>query len=207
MQATAPSIETRTLAGHLFVAPGCTLEYRIEYPHLPAYASLSRHYAAWAVCYVRSVGSHFLPVLRRLPEGARGERPHIEGRLEVALARPDLLSLCIELWEDFGFCHRTVGRHADLWRLPEERRLGLADLFHDPAAVRSLISAAVEREIAEAPPGRYHAGWRQAPRWFFLTERGLCVYFRPGDITAPNGGIPTFFIPYEKLRAYAKIPL
>ena len=207
MQQRIPIFEERTLTAQLPVHPGCTLEYHISYPVFGQFPALSARYAAWAARYADYIRQTYLPALRGLPRGCLGECPHIEGRFEVSYAGQGLLSVCVEVWEDLGLYHTALGRRADLWHLPDGRPMGLKDLFGDPAAVQKEITACIAAEIAAAPEGRYFGGWQRRPRWFFLTERGLCVFYRPGDITALSGGIPTFLSPWEKLRPYAKIPL
>jgi len=196
----------QTLEGVVTIGTGCTLDYAVAYPVFPAHAALSAVYAAHAArcrAGILALG----PTLRALPHGCLGPHLRIEHTFEVTYAAGGLLSLYFDRYEDLGLFRTGLGRWSEVRRLPEGRLLGLRDLMADPAAARQVIDRTIEAEIASAPPGQYFGTWRRSPRWFFLSERGLCVYYRPGDITARSGGIPTFLIPWDALRPYTKIPL
>ena len=207
MRRTEELYSSGTLEGQLEIGEGCVLELHIEYPQFPRFPALSARYAAQARALARQVGQREVSVLRQLPLGCLGEHLRVEERFEIGYMQNGLLSLYIDRYEDMGLYKTGLGRRSDLWHLPDGRPAGLEALFWDPKAVQKLLTERIAGEIKAAPPAVYYGGWQQQKRWFFLTERGLCVYYRPGDITAQSGGIPTFLIPWCDLRPYAKIPL
>ena len=189
------------------VREGCVLDLHLTYPEFFCHPALSARYRREAEDYLTYMTRLCRYTLSGLPAGALGNHLRAEYTYTVGWEREDLLSLYCDRYEDLGLFHTALGRRSDLWKLPEGRAIGREGLFCHPREAERRIAAYIAAEMEADLPGRWFGGWQRKPRWFFLTERGLCVYFRPGDIAAGAAGIPSFLIPWDVLAGCLNFPL
>ena len=198
----------RETGGEIALGPSCRLTYHLRYPFLPEQPSISRCYLQYVRLYEQRIHTRYLPDLQRMPGGSLAGDLTIEGSCEIMYAQNGLFSAFMDIYEDLGPYRRTLGRSSATWDLRSARQLGLAQLFRSPNAVRRIISGRIGLELAGGREGCYYpAPPARQPRQFYLSEGGLAVYFQPDTVAPASGGIPTFLIPWDDLRPYAKFPL
>ncbi|MBQ5760504.1 MAG: DUF3298 domain-containing protein [Clostridia bacterium] len=189
------------------VREGCVLDLHITYPMFPEQRELTALYRREAENYLAKLTDLCRTTLADLPMGALGPHLRAEQTYTIGWEREDFVSLYFDRYEDMGLYHTALGRRSDLWRMPEGRPMTMGELFRDPAQVRQRVEERIARVMADDPPGQWFGGWQRKRRWFFLTERGLCIYFRPGDIASGAAGIPLFLIPWSHLEGCLNFPL
>ncbi|MBR5283430.1 MAG: DUF3298 domain-containing protein [Clostridia bacterium] len=197
----------REIRRQIPVTEGCVLDFNLTYPELCHPSAVTVRYRLEAEGLLQRVIRLCRTTLPALPKGVLGERLRFEYSYTIGWEREDMLSLYFDCYEDLGLFHTGLGRRSEVWRLPEGRLMGNRELFRSSAEVRRRVNAHIEAEMSAAPTGHWFGGWQHKPRWFFLTERGLCVYFRPGDIAAGAAGIPVFLIPWSALEGCLNFPL
>ncbi len=122
---------------------------------------------------------------------------------ETALNCGGYLSLFRDRYEYTGGAHGSTVRSADTWRLQDGRRLPLPYFFSDGKdwreRVLSQILEQADRDMRKNP-GVYFDDYRDRietyfnPANFYLTPRGIAVFFQQYDIAPYSSGIVVFTI-------------
>ncbi len=110
----------------------------------------------------------------------------------------------------------VLTRFSDTYYLPEGRFLRLRDLFRPRAPYRKLLLSEITRQI-EQSLGKggafYYENYRRgvkkhfSPAQFYLQPKGLSIYYQQYTIAPYSMGLPTFFIPYERLENLLRFDL
>jgi len=118
------------------------------------------------------------------------------------------LSTYYEQYTYTGGAHGGTVRHSDNWDLSAGKRLRLKDLFPPGTNYRQLLLermfAIADRRMA-SDPHVYFEDYRSLmekyfdPESFYLTPRGLALYYQLYEIAPYLSGIVTFEIPYAEL--------
>lgn len=201
-----PAVEERHLEGTIKGGAGRSLSYSLTYPFVRGHGRISAYYAAAASSYAKNIQRRYKAPLYSLPEG----QYEINGGFEVAYSGGRLLSVYQDTYENIGPYRVSLSRASALWDLFRERKMSLGDIFRDPYALNVRVTKVIDRAIEEGrrdSPGSYF--YPHAPsRWgWYLTERGLAVYFQPETIAPQNGGLPLFFVPWEEIRDLARFEI
>lgn len=201
--------QTEVLAGELTgkadISNGATLEYRISYPVVPKSASISFFYRSNALKYQSLINSRYINELRRLPPGWGPLESKINGAFELMYNKNGIISIFIDTYEDMGMYRLTLGRTSATWHVRSGRRAELGQLFKNQQKLKNIIAEHIFKEVEESQiscPGSYYFDRRlfNRPWGYYLTDRGLAVYYQKGTVAPGNSGIPTFLISWDSLK-------
>ncbi len=116
-----------------------------------------------------------------------------------------VLSLYFDQYEYTGGAHGLTTRTSDTWDLLGSRKMELADFFPNRSDVKEFIIQTVIQQIeVQLAQGNamYFDDYKKLVEEsfkinnFYLTNKGLVIYFQVYDIAPFATGIPTFVIPY-----------
>lgn len=183
-------------------------------------AVLSRFYSCGAARYLKFVKKQMLPAAREcyVQSVRMGTAPRLfEARQTFqATYNAGLVSIYYDQYEYTGGAHGGTARFSDTYYLPEGRFLRLRDLFRPRVPYRKLLLSEITRQI-EQSLGRggafYYDNYRRgvkkhfSPAQFYLRPKGLSLYYQQYTIAPYSMGLPTFFIPYERLENLLRFDL
>ncbi|NLB28826.1 MAG: DUF3298 and DUF4163 domain-containing protein [Clostridiales bacterium] len=125
---------------------------------------------------------------------------------EVTCDESCVVSLYSDTYEFTGGAHGNTVRTSQTWRFPGGQRIAFASLFprgtHYRAALIARIVAVISRN-----PEPYFEDYKKlvaenfSSENFYLTPRGIAVYFQQYEIAPYSSGIPVFEFTYEALGA------
>ncbi|MEA4919593.1 MAG: DUF3298 domain-containing protein [Clostridiaceae bacterium] len=202
---TQTEVLTGELTGKADISNGATLEYSLSYPVVSKSRSISFFYRSNALKYQSLINSRYVNELRRLPPGWGPLESKINGTFEVMYNKNGLLSIFMDTYEDMGMYRLTLGRTSATWNVRSSRRSELNQLFKNQQMLNNIVSKHIFKEVEEsqnAYPGSYYFDKRlfKRPWGYYLTDRGLAVYYQKGTVAPGNSGIPTFLIPWDALK-------
>lgn len=201
-----PSVEERSIEGIIRAGEDRRLGYRLSYPYVRGYGGISSYYSSAAAVYAKYIQRRYKGPLYSLPSGEY----EIYGGFEVTYSGGRLLSIYQDTYENMGPYKVALGRSAAVWDLFRGRKLSLDELFSDPYALNVRVSKIIDRAVDEGrrdSPGSYFYVFSPSRWGWYLTERGLAVFFQPETIAPQNGGLPLFFVPWDDIRDLARFEL
>jgi len=196
------AVEEMALEGRLEAGTGRSLSYCLKYPFLHQQRRISNYYLSSARAYERVIKGRYARALYSAPAGEY----EVSGGFEVSYNKGRLLSVYMDTYENMGPYRTGLGRTSCVWDVYTSRKLDIGDLFRNPAQVRRIIAARIDEGIAEGQrqcSGSFYFGIRQVLWDWYLTERGLAVYFQPETIAPRNAGLPSFLVTWDKIGSYA----
>lgn len=117
------------------------------------------------------------------------------------------LSVYYDKYEFTGGAHGTTLRCSDTWNLQSGLRMKISDFFSPCVNFCDYVTGAVKAEIKrqiDCGEVSYFDDWEKLvnktfnQRSFYLTEKGVTVYFQQYDIAPYAAGIRNFCIPFEE---------
>ena len=120
-----------------------------------------------------------------------------------------MTSLYTDQYTYTGGAHGSTIRTSDTWDFSSGRYLTLADFYpHNPAyreGIFRILDQQVKAREKDSPStyfDDYQALIRSTfkPESFFVTPKGIVIYFQQYDIAPYSTGIPEFLIPFKKSR-------
>ncbi|HWT26326.1 MAG TPA: DUF3298 and DUF4163 domain-containing protein [Mobilitalea sp.] len=115
------------------------------------------------------------------------------------------VSLYFDQYEYAGGAHGLTYRYSDTWDLQRSKRISLHELFPDKTNDKENIIQSINQQIASDIVGgnnMYFDNYSDLvnenfkPNNFYLTKKGVNIYFQQYDIAPYAAGLPTFLIPY-----------
>lgn len=201
-----PAVEERSVEGIVRGGADRKLSYRVAYPFVRGRGRISAYYSSSAAAYVKNIGRRYKKPLYSLPVGEY----EINSGFEVTYSGGRLLSIYQDTYENIGAYRVSLSRTAAVWDLFGERKMSLENLFTDPYSLNVRVSRVIDRAVEEGrreSPGSYFY-YLPPTRWgWYLTERGLAVYFQPETIAPQNGGLPLFLVPWDEIRDLARFEI
>lgn len=129
------------------------------------------------------------------------------GQLDYTLTfnRDCTISLYMDEYTFTGGAHGSTVREGDSWNLQTGARMTLGQLFPNDPDYRNQIIAYIQQQIKDAmargegdyfedPPTLVAGAFD--PEQFYLTPRGVVIFFQQYDIAPYVMGIPEFLIPW-----------
>lgn len=119
--------------------------------------------------------------------------------------RDPLVSLYSDVYEYTGGAHGMTTRHGQTWDLEKGCMLRMADLFRPGYNFRRVMLTEIIRQadINQKPDAPiYFDGYRQLlvryfnPANFYLTPRGVAVFYPLYSVAPYSSGIQVFVVPY-----------
>lgn len=122
----------------------------------------------------------------------------------TALSQNGILSLVGECEAFCGGVHPNLSRIVYNLDIKNARKISLADLFADSGYI-SRINSYIEAE-AERRPEDFCDLWKKptmsAEREFYLSPKGVVIYFPPYELSYYSKGFVEIEIPFEELSGY-----
>lgn len=120
---------------------------------------------------------------------------------DVHFLKPKLLSLTIDMYQFTGGAHGLTVRKAYNYNLETGKQLGYQDLFED-CDYKSIIIARVSEEIQRNPEIYFDDALETVKKFtddqpFYITKKGIVVYYGLYEIAPYAAGIREFFIPFS----------
>lgn len=125
--------------------------------------------------------------------------------IEVPYNSGNLLSIYYDRYEYTGGAHGTTTRFADTWLLSTGNRLKLCELFEGSyykSIIFQYIIGEINKQIKNGNSYYFDNYSKNVFRYFdennfYLTEKGIAVFYPLYTIAAYVQGIPVFVVPYE----------
>ena len=200
------AVSERELEGRLTAGEGRELCYALKYPHLPACPRACAYYLSGVRGYERVIKGRYGRALYSMPEG----KYEINGGFETGFNNGSIVSIYMDTYESLGPYRTGLGRTSATWDVSRGRQVGLENIFSDPAMINRLAARKIDADINDAQsqsPGSYFFAIGRRTWDWYLSERGLVVYFAPGAIAPANGGIPSFFLSWDEIGRYARFKI
>ncbi len=120
---------------------------------------------------------------------------------DVHFLNPKLLSLTIDMYQFTGGAHGFTVRKAYNYDLKTGKQLGYEDLFPG-CDYKSIIIAEVSKEIKKNPEIYFDDALETVKKFtddqpFYITKKGIVVYYGLYEIAPYAAGIREFFIPFS----------
>ena len=211
-------IEKQILEETLNVREKDVLHYRITYPKFVSsafrrtLAGINRFYQQKAHEYRQHCRTIlYAQAAEQVLYDPEGQFPIVsyEAILDFSVTYNDdcILSLYFDRYEFTGGAHGHTVRFSDTWGLQGGRRLPVSAFIARPVYFKTyLIDKVIEQMQQNIESGQatyfephesnaietFHAGN------YYLTPKGLVVYYQQYDIAPYSSGIQTFLIPYSR---------
>ena len=211
-------IEKQILEETLTVREKDVLHYRITYPKFVSsafrrtLAGINRFYQQKAHEYRQHCRTIlYAQAAEQVLYDPEGQFPIVsyEAILDFSVTYNDdcILSLYFDRYEFTGGAHGNTVRFSDTWGLQGGRRLPVSAFIARPVYFKTyLIDKVIEQiqqniESGQATyfePHESNAIETFRAENYYLTPKGLVVYYQQYDIAPYSSGIQTFLIPYSK---------
>lgn len=193
------------------------LSYNVKYPSF--YSSMARNGLRRINHYYERQAYEFLDYIRgELYNNAVEDYINHEGEFFPYQAEQNFvvtynkncaLSLYLDRYEFSGGAHGNTVRSSKTWNIRNGRQYHLEDFFRVPNIthyiLRNIINQ-IEKQIAEGGNINYFDNYRQLAveyfdvNNFYLTNRGVVIYYQLYTIAPYVDGIVQFLIPYDRNR-------
>ncbi len=136
------------------------------------------------------------------------EKCQLRTQARLTYGNNGLLSFYTERYVFTEGVHGSKTRSARTFDLNQKKQLTLADLFANES-YRTLLNQLVA-EILRKNPEDYHDLWENPvignlhETCFYLSEKGLVLYFPPYELSYYARGFVEFTIPYSSIASYLK---
>lgn len=119
------------------------------------------------------------------------------------------ISLHFDQYEFTGGAHGNTVRNSDTWNLQKGTKIKLGHLFTNKN-YKDYIIMTINQKIAEQirnGTNQYFENYKQLvtenfnENHFYLTPKGVVIYYQQYEIAPYSSGIPTFMIPYSSGNA------
>ncbi|MCD7993659.1 MAG: DUF3298 and DUF4163 domain-containing protein [Clostridia bacterium] len=124
----------------------------------------------------------------------------------VTYSQDCIFSLFSEQYTFTGGAHGSTLRTSETWDAKSGRQMTLNDFYPDNPSYIQDIQNWIQLEIAErlkANPGTYFDNYPQLlrnsfhPENFYMTPKGIVIYYQQYDIAPYSSGIPEFLLPFD----------
>lgn len=208
-------VETITLKEDLSHQGKVVLRYRIQYPrfysrrYATAASRVNEYHRRRALAFQRYCRKKlFHCAVEQFEFSMANHYPlmtyEAERKFECTFLTGCTVSLYTDTYLFTGGAHGATTRQSDTWSFRTGRQVPITAFFSRPnyqAPLFAIIGRQIEKRQKDSP-GAYFDNYPQAireefqPQQFYLTGKGLVVYYQQYDIAPYSTGIPTFLIPY-----------
>lgn len=124
---------------------------------------------------------------------------------KVHLLNRRILSLTIDMYSYTGGAHGNTVRAAFNYNLKTGRQLGYQDIFKKCANYKEIIVEHIVREIEKNPDNYFENAIETVKGFtdeqpFYITDKGIVVYYGLYEIAPYASGIQEFFIPFSAFK-------
>ncbi|NLT39174.1 MAG: DUF3298 domain-containing protein [Clostridiales bacterium] len=139
-----------------------------------------------------------------LEQGIKFKPYHASLCHSVTYYSDGILSIFYDRREEKDSTQRFLARYSETWHTRSGKLFEMKDFFgggrHWKKDVIAAVSAAAEYAVAEGNDVLYPDYAKLIPRYFsarrfYLTSRGVAVFFQPCTLGPPEEGVPVFEIP------------
>lgn len=197
--------ETITLKDSLSYENKKVVEYKVEYPKfsgdLGCLEKINQYYEEKANAYVKHVRtdlyeSEIEQYQNELPQA----RPTFEAisTFKVTNTTEDILSLYTDSYEYTGGAHGNTTRDSQNWNLKNCKCLSLEEVFTGDPNYKNTILSTIEKDMSKDKEKYFQednlAENTFNPNNFYMTPKGIVIYYQEYDIAPYVAGIVEFKI-------------
>ena len=121
----------------------------------------------------------------------------ITTRYVVTYQQDGLFSLFFDIFLGAGGLSGSTYRYGWTWLLKETRPMFITALFPEHAPIRDIVTGFVS-SIHQHPEWTDAINTYYSSENFYLTDRGLAVFYQPRTIAPGAAGVRAFVLPYGK---------
>lgn len=211
-------IKNALIKNKIFYKKKLVLSYKIAYPQFlstkfqAAIKRINRYYKLKALSFQQYCKQDLLKMaIKQFEYSVANNFPirEFEAVLDYKITYNDncTVSLFFDRYEYTGGAHGNTVRYSDTWNLQNGYRISLSQMFPKSFHYKTYIIKNIYSQIAEQiknGESSYFDNYRQNVvnsfnvNNFYLTHKGIVVYFQQYDIAPYSSGIPEFTIPYSK---------
>lgn len=189
-----------------------TIAYpRIRSPKTPSHNHINQYYEKAAQKLLKYSKEALLPMQKEAFSYAKlGKVPFRTGELfltyEIALQDECILSLFFDQYEFLGGAHGSTDRFSQTWNLQTGELVALKSCFVSPTYYKEdiieMIRLQVMKQIDQGETKYYKECFIDIEHMFketnfYLTDKGVTIYFQQYEIGPYASGIPEFILPYS----------
>jgi hypothetical protein len=124
---------------------------------------------------------------------------------KVHLLNKKMVSLTIDMYSYTGGAHGNTVRVAFNYNLKTGKQLGYQDIFKKCADYKDVIVQHITKEIEENPDNYFENAVETVKGFtdeqpFYITDKGIVVYYGLYEIAPYAAGIQEFFIPFSAFK-------
>lgn len=210
-------VKKRTLKENLYYNNVLVLSYRIDYPvfssisFMPAVLKMNRYYKMQALSYQKYCrGKLYKQAVQEYLNAVKNNYPvrafEAIFTYEVTYNKNCTVSLYFDKYEYTAGAHGNTVRTSDTWNLQTRRKVKLRQMFAPTVNYKAYILKSVIEQIkAQMASGEnfYFEDYEKNvykyfnESSFYLTSKGVVVYFQQYEIAPYSSGIPEFTIDYK----------
>jgi len=211
-------VKNETVHEDIFYKDQLILTYTIEYPqfHSTKYHSvvkqINTYYEVEAAKFQRYCkNSLFHAAVVQYEDSVKNGYPihAFEAVLkdEITYIDPCTISLYFDQYEYTGGAHGNTVRYSDNWDLITGMKLSLKELFAPKVPFEVIIFKQILEQIEaknQEGTGTYFEGYDKNimtyfnPESFYLTPKGIVIYYQQYELAPYSSGISEFLIPYSE---------
>lgn len=214
MEKSLIEVSPRVLEGELTHDGVVMVRYKIKYPSFSSVyfksvaAALSRLYKTRAEEYRDYVSSTFFDMAVEQYDYAKENSfpfNNYEAYTDYTVTYNNLfiLSLYSDKYEFTGGAHGNTVRSSDTWNIKRRRRMLLSEFFPNNENWEEQVFTSIEEQIQSqiaSGEGMYFENYQVLivetfnPESFYVTDKGVAVYYQQYDIAPYSSGIPVFIV-------------
>lgn len=121
----------------------------------------------------------------------------------------DILSVVVNYYQYTGGAHGIYTLKPYNYDLKSGKRLALGDLFKAGYDYKTIINNEIKSAIAKEPEQYFVNEFNSIrdDQEFYITDRGIIVYFQVYEIAPFAAGNPEFLIPFSLIKEGLKLPI
>lgn len=109
-----------------------------------------------------------------------------------------------------GGAHGTTQRTSETWDFSSGKRLSLSDFYPNSPSYQERILKNLQRQVSEREkraPYTYFDDYASLlrstfnPESFYMTPKGIVIYYQQYDIAPYSTGLPEFLLPFRKRKS------
>lgn len=198
------------IAKNLYYSHTLLTKYTIEYPHFYSYTyrecldNINRKYLKDALDFEHYCKTVLFPnAVEQYNYDIKDGYPVMvyEGYLAYTLTynRGNIISLYFDKYEYTGGAHGATLRYSNTWNLKNCSPMALEDFGLNKEKILPQIYLQIEEQIKNGT-NQYFDNYKELvsqtfnPNSFYLTDKGLVIYFQQYDIAPYSSGIVEFTI-------------
>lgn len=211
-------VKNRIIEKNMFLKKQLILNYKIEYPQFvsagcqSAVRGMNRYYKEMALLFQQyCMQKLYSAAVEQFQSAVTGDFPFYPYQALVTYKLTYNQDCAVSLYFDqyifSGGAHGSTVRYSDTWNMQNGRGIDISELFSGSVNYKAYMLMSINRQIAEQMKNGekiYFENYKKNVAQhlnlsnYYLTKKGVIVYFQQYEIAPYSIGIPEFIIPYEE---------